>query len=497
MARRLVYLVHRWTGVAVCVLIALWLLSGVVMLFVGYPRLLPAERLGAMAPLASASCCVPVEEALRHSAAPQAVQQLALSSIAGRPFYRITEGDGTLRVVDALTGRAAPPVDDALALRSAQAFAPGASGALLGRTQDDRWTHSGLLDAHRPLIQVQLRDRARTLLYVSSTTGEVVLDAPRAQRYWNVVGAWLHWVYMFRAGSKDASWSWLVIGLSALGTLSALAGALVGIWRWRFRGRYRRGARTPYREFHLRWHHLAGLVFGPVLILWIFSGLMSMNPLGVFSPAGARPDVKALQQGPPGQLQPRLGTRAALALLQEAGFGARELEWKLLGGQAYVLARDGAGASRLLLAEDGAWRVRERFSAQQLEGPARALLDARIADSAWLEAHDAYYLRRGDASMYAGAARALPVLRLRFDDPGRTLAYLSPHTGELVLSVDRAQRLGRWLFNFLHSWDLPWMLRPSALREAALIALSAGALALALTGVVLGWRRLRRAGFSR
>ncbi len=43
-AKRLVFLVHRWTGVAACVLMALWVLSGIVMLFVGYPKLQPAER---------------------------------------------------------------------------------------------------------------------------------------------------------------------------------------------------------------------------------------------------------------------------------------------------------------------------------------------------------------------------------------------------------------------------------------------------------------------
>ena len=74
-------------------------------------------------------------------------------------------------------------------------------------------------------------DPAATLLYVSSATGQVVLDAPRAQRYWNVVGAWLHWLYLFRDGSRDAFWSWLVIGLSAVGTVSAVSGALAGIWR--------------------------------------------------------------------------------------------------------------------------------------------------------------------------------------------------------------------------------------------------------------------------
>lgn len=489
-ARRFVFLVHRWTGVAACVLMALWVFSGAVMLFVGYPKLLPAERLGALPALSAAPCCIPLESALRYSRSPEEVQQVTLTTIGGRPVYRLREADGQWLVVDAGTGARSAPVDDAAALRSARAFVPGAQGRLLGRTQDDRWTHSGLLDAHRPLIKVQMDDAAATRLYVSSTTGEVVMDVPRQQRYWNYVGAWLHWVYMFRDGSRDAFWSWLVIGLSALATLSALAGALVGIWRWRFSGRYKSGARTPYREFHMRWHHITGLVFGTILLLWIFSGLMSMNPLGIFSPAGARPDLRAYQQGSPGRSAPAIAPSEALALLHAQGFAARELEWKVLAGEPYLLAFDGKAGTRVVVAADGGHQVRAGLDTAALQAAARRLLPFEMRAATLLTAYDAYYYRRGEASMYAAAARGLPVLRLEFGDPGRTLVYISPDSGEVLLSLDRAQRTGRWLFNFLHSWDLPWMLDRLWWRESVLVLLSLGALALAATGVVLGYRRL-------
>ncbi len=32
----------------------------------------------------------------------------------------------------------------------------------------------------------------------------------------------------------------------------------------------------------MRWHHLAGLIFGVTAVTWIFSGMMSMNPWKVF-----------------------------------------------------------------------------------------------------------------------------------------------------------------------------------------------------------------------
>lgn len=323
------------------------------------------------------------------------------------------------------------------------------------------------------------------------------MDAPRSQRYWNFVGAWLHWVYMFRDGSRDPVWSWLVIGLSVMGTLSALAGALVGIWRWRFSGHYKAGTKTPYRDFHMRWHHVTGLVFGTVMVLWLFSGVMSMNPLGIFS-AAQRPDLQAYRQGTPGTIRTALPTANALALLRSQGFNASELEWRMLDGKPYLLASDATADTRIVQKDDAKqpnglpYRVLKRFAMEDLENFAHPLLPAPIAATNVLERHDAYYFRRGTASMYAAAERDLPVLRMQFDDPGQTLVYISPSTGDVVLSVDSAQRAGRWLFNLLHSWDLPWMLRQPIIRDAVLIALSAGAMTLALTGIVIGTRRLMR-----
>ena len=52
--KRLLYQLHRWTGIAACVLMLLWFVSGMVMLFVGYPKLTPWERLGVQ--IGRASC---------------------------------------------------------------------------------------------------------------------------------------------------------------------------------------------------------------------------------------------------------------------------------------------------------------------------------------------------------------------------------------------------------------------------------------------------------
>lgn len=485
------FLVHRWTGVLTCVLMALWFVSGMVMLFVGYPKLTPWERMAGLPALPTSGCCVDVAAALAQSRDAAAVKGIVLTSVAGRPHYVLQEGDGSRLAVDAVDGSrlAAGP---GLALESARAFLHGAPARYMGFIDEDRWTHSRSLGPHRPLHVVEMGDAASTRLYLSSATGQVVLDAPRAERLWNFAGAWLHWLYMFRNQPTDPVWSWTVIVLSGIGVVSALAGALNGIWRWRFAGTYKSGSKSPFRESYLRWHHILGLSFGALLLAWIFSGLMSMNPLGVFDAKGPRPDVAAFEGGSAASLRLPLPAREALALLAAQGFRASELEWRVLAGQPYILARDSGARTRLVVSERGGYAVRERWPEGALLAAARRLLPQTMVRSETLGGYDAYYYQRQEQSMYGADDKRLPVLRAVFDDPGRTWVHIDLYTGQVESSLDSAERVGRWLFNFLHSWDLPVMLDAVWWREAVLILLCIGGMLLSATAVVLGVRRLRK-----
>ncbi|SAI34667.1 Uncharacterised protein [Bordetella ansorpii] len=491
-ARRLTYLVHRWTGVAGCVLMALWFASGVVMLYVGYPKLTPWERLGALPALSAQDCRV------APAALPRGGGPAVLTSIRGQPYYVADDARGVPRAYSATTGLPAGPVDASSAAAAALAFLPGASIRGQDEIREDRWTHSRGLDPHRPLHRIQLQGPEPGTLYVSSATGQVVMDAPLAQQRWNYVGAWLHWLYLFRNQPVDPVWSWTVIVLSAFGTLSAGTGIVVGIWRWRFRGRYKSGSRSPYREGWMHWHHVMGLVFSGILFTWIFSGLMSMNPLGVFSPAHGRPDMAAYR-GEPGDgnasvLQDPAGMLRALG---DQGFRAVELQWRRLDGTPYVLAYDAAGASRLVRdGGHGQASIAAQWTASQLLPAARKLFAAPISADRVLDRYDDYYYPRQPEAMNGAQWRGLPVLRLDFADAGATRVYIDLRTGDVAASLDRSQRVGRWLFNFLHSWDTPALLRDGLLRDLALIVLSLGGLIVSITGIVIGWRRLR-VGFAR
>lgn len=482
--KRLTYLVHRWTGIAGCILMLLWFVSGITMLFVGYPKFTPWERLGALQPLPTQDCCLAVDILPASARA----DSLVLSSIRGKPHF-ISAGSAAY---DARSGARLTTVTTEDALAEAAQFAPGAALTHAGLRQEDRWTHSGRLNAHRPLHRVDWHGSGRGALYVSSATGQVVLDAPLAQQRWNYLGAWLHWVYPLRNAPVDPIWSWIVITLSALATLTAVTGAIVGIWRWRFRGRYKSGSRSPYREPWMHWHHWVGLVFSGIVCTWIFSGLMSMNPVGIFSPTHGRPDVAAFED------RTAYATPAALRepaqvirVLRDAGFAPVELQWRYLAGEPYVLAYDSDADTRLVFSKADSLRVANQFETADVESAASRLFGLAPVHLEVITEYDAYYYQRHPEAMNGALIRGLPALRMDFDDAESTRVYIDLRTGAVAQSLASPERVSRWLFYFLHSWDVPALLRLGPFRDVVLILLSLGGIVVCASGVVIGWRRVR------
>ncbi|MEE1889091.1 PepSY domain-containing protein [Pseudomonas carassii] len=480
--KRQLYLWHRWLGIVACLFMALWFVSGVVMLYVGYPKLTPAERLAHL-PALPAGCCAE----LPAQWAQQPLKALRLTSLGGRAHYLLELADGRHVALDATSGELLAHADADWALANARQYAGDAALAYQGTVDEDMWTHSRALDGDRPLHRVRVDDAAGTWLYLSGRSGEVVRDATAQERTWNWVGAWLHWLYPLRGGfGFDNGWRTLVIGLSVLGTLMAILGMAVGILRLRLRTRYRSGSRSPYPGGWLRWHHIGGLLFGGVLVLWVFSGLMSMRPWGL---TDSHSQI-ALQPGPLRAADLKLPVATVLGLLRdEEQFNTVELQWQRLADVTYLVARNADGDSRILEADTPPARA---FARQRLLAAAQAMAPGIAVQDDWQTAYDFHYFARDPQSMYGFQSRPLPVLRLRFDDPAATWVYLDPASGMLVASHDRAQRTGRWLFNLLHSWDWQPLLARPLLREGLIIVLSSGGLVIALSGVVLGWRRLRR-----
>lgn len=471
--RRWLYLGHRWLGIVTCLFFAVWFVSGMVMMYVGFPRLTETERRAALPPVAWDRVALEPEAALaRVGTEPGALRRLDLSMLDDEPVYRIVSREGRLTTLSAVDGSLVGPVSAERALAVARHHPATREPDVLGLIERDQWSVPQRFDPLRPFYLVALGDPADTRLYVSAVTGEIALDTTSRERFWNWLGAVPHWIYFTPLRAQVDLWREVVLWLSGVAVVGALTGAVVGVLRVRLRRRYGGGKVTPYRGW-MAWHHLGGLVAGATLLTFIASGWLSMNPNRWFSPR--EPDRAALDryQGPPGAPPPL--DRAALAA---ACPGAVQARFSRLDGQPDVLLACPDGRT-LPCCGPRIGRMEERIAA----AAARLIPDAPPPRIARLETEDLYWYGHHQE-------RRLPVLRAVFSDPAETWFHIDPDTGEILNRTDRSNRIYRWLFNGLHSFDFGPLIRNRPAWDLLVIALSLGGLIVSVSGIVVGWRRL-------
>jgi hypothetical protein len=64
--------------------------------------------------------------------------------------------------------------------------------------------------------------------------------------------------------------------------------------------------------------------------------------------------------------------------------------------------------------------------------------------------------------------------------------------GAILERLDPSRRAYRWFYSALHTINFPILSARLALRSALVVILCGFGFAFSLTGVVIGWRRLRR-----
>jgi uncharacterized iron-regulated membrane protein len=113
---------------------------------------------------------------------------------------------------------------------------------------------------------------------------------------------------------------------------------------------------------------------------------------------------------------------------------------------------------------------------------ARALRPGvRLQSAALLASEDNYYYSHHQE-------RVFPVLRVQFASSDGATFYIDPRRGQLAGYADSNSKWNRWLFSGLHQLDF---IRHRPAWDVLLVALCLLGTMLAVTGIRLGWKRLR------
>jgi PepSY-associated TM region len=465
-------LVHRYLGIALSLLFLVWFVSGVAMIYArDMPRLTPQSRLAHLPSIDLERVRLSAWQAAMRADHAERPGRITLLSIEGRPAYRFSAPPAATVFAD--TGDVMSPVGERESVEIAARFiglAPDRVRYVRRLETADQWTITQRRQL--PLHKISVDDSARTELYVSETLGEVIVETTRASRALAWVAAIPHWLYFAPLRLNDGLWRQVILWTSGLGMVSVAIGLVLVFTQYR----------VAYAGL-MRWHYVTGTVFGIFTLTWVFSGLLSMEPWFWASSdrpgpsvgpvlAGGRMDVSAF---------PAIDAPAWRAALGDRQ--SKEIEFRWLKSAPWFVVRT---TDDMLLVDAAQIEVQQRmFDAPALlQQIAAANPESAIADSSLIERYDAYYYDRDRSA-------PLPVLRIQFDDPDRTVAYVDPHLLDVVGRFTRRERVQRWLYHGLHSLDFPFWYYSRAW-DVGMIVLLTGGSVLSAIGVVIGWRRLRR-----
>ena len=504
--RRALILTHRYLGIPLSVLFVLWFVTGIAMIYVGgMPSLSAQTRLTHLPSLDVTAVRYTPSQAAERAAS--GFGRVALTTVLGRPAYRFASPYGSATVF-ADTGEALDEIDSETARGVAAQFVGADTGDVeLVRTLErpDQWTLQ--LGRDLPLYKFAVRDGAGTEIYVSQYQGDVRLVTTRKARTLAWIATIPHWFYITPLRANQPLWYWTVVATSALGCLLALLGLVLGVTQFHKSTPFRWSNVVRYQGW-MRWHYISGVFFGIFALTWVFSGLLSMEPFDWANADGLEIRGDAIAGGPVELEQfPPFTPEAWNALLADRTL--KELEFRRIDDAPYYLARytrrsgaegdprrerlhqpypiAGRAEPQHLLVDARTLAVRtDPFPTDAMLARLRAAApEASIVTHELLAGYDAYYYSRN-------AQAALPVLRVKFDDPLETWVYVDPELGQIVASVHRLHRIERWLYNGLHSLDFNFWYDRRPLWDIGMILLSLGALATSTIGFWLGWKRLRR-----
>ncbi|MCE9601489.1 MAG: hypothetical protein K8S21_04645 [Gemmatimonadetes bacterium] len=484
--KRWTLLLHHYLGAALSLLCAMWFITGIVLMYAPFPEFRAERRFLRMEPLDCATCAGGLADALAAMPERDTTADPRLGMLLGRPVWRFRGTDRRTHLVRAEDPALLDSVSALDALRLATRYAgfdedsPGAARRL---DAPDQWTVEGNIREQLPLYRVDFADAGATRVYVSVVGGEAIAMSTRRERTLAWIGAIPHWLYPRLLRVRLSAWTGTVIVLSGLGILLSLSGLAIGLWQFRLRRRVRAGssplARSPYRPAWLRWHHYLGLLFGVVTFTWFLSGMLSIDPFD-WSPGDSPTPVERLRFAGRAWEPARNSTPTeVLARVPGDVLVPRELRPITVGGVAYWAITDSLARTTTVADAPLAGGPTDTLPSAVLSAAIRSLVAERaIARVDTLRAHDDYYRD----------ARPLPVVRVALADRDGTAYYIDPHVGAIAMKQVRRSRWERWLYTGLHDFDFAWLRSRRPLWDVVVIVLSLGGLALAVSGVVVGWR---------
>ncbi len=481
MFSRIIFTIHRVLGTLLSVLFFVWFVSGIVMMYHGYPHATDNEKAEKLEPLGSD--LPSVKELERRLPDSCTIDELLVNRYLGQTIFEIRSGEETFRLPADSAGQL-PAIDETYIRRVAALWCSASVDHIDSLYALDQWIPFGKLKEEFPIYKFYFADDDDTQLYISSRSGEVLQCTTHPERFWAWVGAVPHWVYFTMLRQNRDLWIKTVIWLSGIGSIMVIAGIYVGVYMT-VKSRRRKKKWFPYKKKWYYWHHVTGFLFGLFALTWVFSGMMSMtDPPKWFCKEHQKYPVREMMQADAPSLKSYpLDYRMLIGQYEGRITQIRWTHFFDLPTYEIVLADaekqtiDATTSQPLALTEKQA-----TDAVRKIHG------DDAVLHTLLLKEYDTYYINHK-------RRLKLPVWKVSVENADKTCYYINPSDGRLR-PYNTHRRAGAWMYAGLHTLRFKFLVAHPVLWEVVMWVLLLGGATLSLSGIVLGvryiWRLIRR-----
>ena len=452
-----------------------WFISGIVLIFDGFPHASRKERFLHLTEFKK-------QDFENLQAPPSSFNgKLVLELCDGKPVYRVKSGRKAQKTYDAKNLNLINSFDEEHAKALSESFNGYPVKELYKINELDDWVPWSYYRPLLPFFKCKMNDPAHTVLYISEKTGEIVQETNRRARWSARFGAIPHWIYFKKLRLAKDIWRLVIIILSSFGILMSFTGIYAGFVRLR---RRRGKGISPYKKFWYKWHHLTGFFFGLFVFTFILSGLVSVTSIpdwmvGVNSKE--KINIKWNQKLDLSGHKNTLPKEIFAALSHKEGI--RKIEWRTVfkAPQFRVYYNDHQKPEVYSL-ENGKVIPQRKFSIKDIRYQAENVFRNTPFSVVEQQNYDNYY--SGSAMHYLPAS----AYKIELADAAETWLYIDPASGERIKKLTRNSRLRRWLYRFLHTFDISILKQYNTVRKILLILLSLVGLMVSITGLVLSFK---------
>ena len=469
---------HKYTGIFISAFFLMWFVTGIVLIYHPYPKLLEKQFNLKKETLPSS---LP-ELGFISERVEGNIQRLKIREFQNQTIIDVKTSKTSCQFTTD-TNECIKHIDFRCVEKVAKQWTDAPIARVDTLHKRGQWVLYSKYDRELPIYKFYFNDEDKTQLFISGRTADVLQLTTAKTRFWAYIGAIPHKLYFpFLRRNTDA-WMDTVVVAGSVCFVAALTGFIIGLYIFIRRKRVKGTWSNPYRKRWQRIHFSFGLVFGLFCVAWGLSGIFSMSrvPQWIIKTEAPFSFDKTRLWGK--GLLPIDEYALSLNKVKEAYPQLKEISLARFADiPVYVIVEGeneryiNASSNEVSILHIPLTTIEEGF--RKIYGE-----DVPVKVSL-INEYDNYYVNlRGTYN--------LPAYKVEVDNNDRDLYYISPEDG-YIKYLNKNKKADKWLFSGIHYLNFPAIIGKPVLWTICMWVLCGGCAVVCLSGLILGIKSIFR-----